>query len=164
MRRRVMAVGLMLSFFVFACMAALGQGAARDEKSSEAEIRQALADWVSAVNRKDYKSSKKIWGPKVVGWFPEAAEFGESAAFQVGGVQEKRDATYSTYELKIDDVEVAGTLAAVYDIWTETLHFNDSPVTVRRIIRGSELWRVQPDGKWRIVRWVSAPEKWEKVK
>lgn len=58
---------------------------------------------------------------------------------------------------------MSGSLAAVHDIWTETLHFDGSKVTVRRVIRGSEMWRRQPDGKWKIARWLSAPEKWVRV-
>jgi ketosteroid isomerase-like protein len=133
------------------------------DKRAEAQIRKALADWVAATNRRDDAAADVIWGPNVVGWFPEAPEFSNSAAFALAGIPEKKDASYSTYELKIEEVAVSGSMAAVYDIWTETKHFNGSSVTVRRIIRGNELWRLQPDGKWRIVRFVSAPEKWEKV-
>jgi uncharacterized membrane protein YhhN len=41
--------------------------------------------------------------------------------------------------------------------------FPTSAVAVRREIRGSELWACQPDGSWRIRRWVSAPEHWVRV-
>ena len=137
--------------------------ALQDDKKSETEIRKALADWVAAANRRDEAAANTIWGPNVVGWFPRVPEFSTSAAFAVGGLPEKKDESYSTFVLKIDEVAVSGSIAAVYDIWTETKHFNGSSVTVKRIIRGNELWRLQPDGKWKIVRWVSAPEKWEKV-
>lgn len=154
---------VVLSLSVSARARAQAAGAAQDDKRAEAQIRQALADWVSATNRRDEAAADSIWGPNVVGWFPEAREFSRSAAFALAGIPEQKGASYSTYELKIDEVSVSGSMAVVYDIWTETKHFNGSPVTVRRLIHGSELWRLQPDQKWRIVRWVSAPEKWEKV-
>jgi ketosteroid isomerase-like protein len=154
---------LALSIFVLAGALSLGLGASSDDKKSEAQIRKALADWVDATNRRDNAAADSIWGPDVVGWFPQAPEFSKSAAFAVAGIPESKGASYSTYKLTIDNVAVSGSLAAVHDIWTETVHFNGSTVTVRRIIHGSELWRLQPDRKWRIVRWVSAPEKWEKV-
>ena len=165
MRKRIMMVMSVIALVVsvFAGGVAQESSAAQNNKKSEAQIRQALADWVSATNRRDEAAADSIWGPNVVGWFPEAPEFSKSAAFAAAGIPEKKGASYSTYELKIDEVSVSGSMAAVYDIWTETKHFNGSSVTVRRIIRGSELWRLQPDQKWRIVRWVSAPEKWEKV-
>ncbi|MBD0371038.1 MAG: nuclear transport factor 2 family protein [Pyrinomonadaceae bacterium] len=152
-----------LSAIVLAGGVSLTFSQSENDKRSEEQIRKALADWVAATNRRDETAANTIWAQSVVGWFPEAPEFSSRASFAVAGIPEDKGASYSTYELKIDEVAVSGSMAAVHDIWTETRHFNGSPVTVRRIIRGSELWRKQPDGKWRIVRWVSAPEKWEKV-
>jgi ketosteroid isomerase-like protein len=164
MRRQMRLVSVLaLSAFVLAGAQSSGLCAPPDDKKSEAQIRKALADWVEATNRRDTAAADSIWGPNVVGWFPQAPEFSKSAAFAAAGIPESKGASYSTYKLTIDDVAVSGSLAAVHDIWTETVHFNGSPVTVRRTIHGSELWRLQPDGKWRIVRWVSAPEKWVKV-
>lgn len=165
MRRQMSVTGVVaLSVFVLAGGAIAQQlSAPRDDQKSEAQIRKALAAWVSATNRRDEAAAGKIWAANVVGWFPEAPEFSQGAAFAAAGLPEKKGASYSTYEVKIEEVAVSGSLAAVYDIWTETKHFNGSFVAVRRIIRSSELWRLQPDGKWRIVRWVSAPEKWAKV-
>lgn len=164
MRKRMMLIGVVaLALFVLTGTVSQGLGAPTDDKESEAQIRKALADWVAATNRRDDKTADEIWGPNVVGWFPKAEEFRGGAAFALAGLPEKAGASYSTYELKIDEVAVSGRMAAVYDIWTETVHFDGSSVTVRRIIRGNELWRLQPEGKWKIVRWVSAPEKWERV-
>jgi len=149
------------------CMSVIGGSqvvkAFQGDKRAEDQIRKALADWVAATNRRDEAAADTIWGPNVVGWFPAAPEFNRSAAFAAARLPGKKDGSYSTFELKIDEVAVSGSIAAVYDIWTETKHFNGSSVKVKRLIRGNELWRVQPDGKWKIVRWVSAPEKWETV-
>lgn len=138
-------------------------GQSQEDKKSEAQIRKALAEWVAATNRRDVVAANTIWAHDVIGWLPTTPEFSTSAAFAVAGIPEQKGASYSTYEIKIDEVVVSGSVATVFDIWTETKHFNGSSVTVRRTIRGSELWRRQTDGKWKIVRWVSAPEKWEKV-
>jgi ketosteroid isomerase-like protein len=162
MSKLVKVVGIVV-VSIFVVTGSQVANAFQDNKKSEAQIRKALADWVAATNRRDDAAADKIWGPNVVGWFPGATEFSRSVAFAVAGLPEKKGEAYSTYELKIDEVAVSGSIAAVYDVWTETKHFNGSSVTVKRIIRGSELWRLQPDGKWRIVRWVSAPEKWERT-
>ncbi len=161
MRKQMWMISI-VAFFALSGSISIALGQSQDDKKSEAQIRKALADWVEATNRRDNAAANAIWADKVVGWFPEATEFSSSAAFAVAGIPEK-SASYSTYELKIDEVVVSGSAAAVYDVWTETKHFKGSSVMVRRIIRGNELWRLQPDGKWKIVRWVSAPEKWEKV-
>ena len=133
------------------------------DAKSEKEIRATLESWVAANNRKDHASANTIWAPGVVGWYPKVAEFSLSAAFAVAGFPEKKGTSWTTVELQIEDIAVSGSVAAVHDIWRETMHFEGSRVTVRRLIYGSELWRRQGDGKWRIARWVSAPEKWERV-
>ena len=164
MRMQMRLIGTaVLSALVLVSMVSLAPGQSQSDRKSEAQIRKALADWVAATNRRDDTAANTIWAQNVVGWFPKAPEFSNSAAFAVAGIPEQKGASYSTYELKIEEVAVSGSIAAVHDVWTETKHFNGSSVTVRRIIRGSELWRKQGDGKWKIVRWVSAPEKWEKV-
>ena len=132
-------------------------------QDAEKQIRKALGDWIEATNRRDHVAANSIWTPDVVGWFPSSDEFTVDAAFVVAGLPKKRGDSYSTYEIKIEEIALSGSLAAVHDIWTETLHFDSSKITVRRVIRGSEMWRRQPDGKWKIARWVSAPEKWVRV-
>lgn len=132
-------------------------------QDAEKQIRKALGDWIEAANRGDHAAANSIWTPDVVGWFPSSDEFTVASAFVVAGLPKKKGGSYSTYEIKIQEVAVSGSLAAVHDIWTETLHFDASKVVVRRVIRGSEMWRRQPDGKWKIARWVSAPEKWVRV-
>jgi hypothetical protein len=44
------------------------------DKESEAQIRAALADWVSATNRRDGSAANTIWAQNVVEWFPKAPE------------------------------------------------------------------------------------------
>jgi ketosteroid isomerase-like protein len=116
---------------------------------------------VKAANAGDRAAARSIWAPGVVGWFPSAPVFSDSAANAVAGVAGVPGAR-STYAVTVDDVAVSGDLAAVHDIWRETRHYAGSAVVVNRVIRGSELWRRQPDGSWRIARWVSAPEPWER--
>jgi hypothetical protein len=62
-------------------------------------------------------------------------------------------------DLVIDEIVASGSVVAVHDIWTETRQFANGRA-VKRVFRGSELWRCQGDGKWRIARYVSAPEPW----
>src|SRR5918911_1488238 len=92
---------VVLAVFVLAGRVSQGLSASPQDKKSEAQIRQALADWVEATNRRDDAAADAIWGPNVVGWFPEAPEFSKSAAFAVAGIPEKKGASYSTYEVKI---------------------------------------------------------------
>ncbi|MFN2533090.1 MAG: DUF4440 domain-containing protein [Pyrinomonadaceae bacterium] len=157
---RLIIISVLLSSMAYAGLPQGPQG----EVESEKEIRQALANWVLATNRGDQSAANTIWGPKVAGWFPTAREFSNEVAWEVAGLQGTRNDAYSTVEVRIEEVAVSGSIACVHDIWTETRHFKGSSITVKRRIRSSEMWRRQPEGKWKIVRWVSAPEKWELVK
>jgi hypothetical protein len=92
--------------------------------------------------------------------------FGDSAAYAAAGLPYDRDAGGGTvtYEVFIEEITARGSIAAVHDVWTETRRLPRTTASVRRTIRGSELWRCQPDGQWRIVRFVSAPEPWTRVR
>src|SRR2546423_2506029 len=123
-------------------------------------IRHRLSDWVAQTNRGDRTAANTIWASGGIGWFPRGSEFTDSAAYSVAGVASTVDRPTVSYELRVEDVAVDGTLAVVHDIWDEQRHFAGDSVTVTREMRGSEMWRCQPDGSWRIVRVVSAPEHW----
>ena len=123
-------------------------------------IRQRILDWVSQTNRRDFKSAGTIWAPGVVGWFPRGPEFSDSAALAAAGGSAKPGPPRVTYEVRIEQIDVAGSIAAVHDVWNEQRSFPGAQQVVQREIRGSELWRCGADGAWRITRWVSAPEQW----
>ena len=126
-------------------------------------MRARLAEWVRQANANDLRGMNEVWAPGMTGWFPRAGLFSDSAAFVAAGLPVSRDRSVNTtFDLVIDDIAPGGTIVAVHDIWTETRDFGSRKV--KRVIRGSELWRCQPDGKWRIARYVSAPEAWEAVK
>lgn len=145
----------------------MAQTASCSASDAEAQttIRARLADWVSATNRGDRATTRDIWAPGLVGWFPGAAVFGDSAAYAAAGVRYSTGSPSGeiTYELRVEDVAASGGIAAVHDVWTETRRLPGG-LSVRRILRGSELWKCSPDGKWRIARYVSAPEPWTLVK
>jgi ketosteroid isomerase-like protein len=137
--------------------------AARDSSAAASAIRQRLAGWVAETNAGDEAAARTIWAPGVTGWFPRGAEFTDSAAYRAAGLLPSAGPARVSFEIRVDEVAVSGSLAAVHDVWTETRRFPTSAVAVRREIRGSELWACQPDGSWRIRRWVSAPEHWVRV-
>jgi len=126
----------------------------------EKQIRQSLADWMEATNHRQYDKANDVWAPGVVGWFPEAAGFGMDEAYRVAGVAKGSEKPYATYELTIEEILVGSDLAVVRDIWRETIHFSGTDATAARSIKSFEVWKPQPDGKWRITRWISAPEPW----
>jgi ketosteroid isomerase-like protein len=128
-----------------------------------AAIRARLDAWVAAQNRRDRGAASTIWAPGVVGWFPRAELFSDSAARAVAGVPAGAGDAHSTYQLTVESLVVSGDVAVVHDVWRETRWFRTESAAASRVIRGSELWRRQPGGTWKIARWVSAPEPWTKA-
>ena len=126
----------------------------------EKQIRQSLANWMEATNHREDDKANDVWAPGVIGWFPEAQVFRLEEAYRVAGVAKGNEKPYSTFELTIEEVLVGSNLAVVRDIWRETIHFPSTNATALRPIKSFEVWKPQPDGKWRIVRWISAPEPW----
>jgi hypothetical protein len=131
-----------------------------DTVAAASAVRARLAEWVRQANANDGPGMNEVWAPGMVGWFPRAPLFTDSAAFAAAGVSRTTSGPPpSTYELVIDDLVASGPAVVVHDIWTQTRLLPERK-KAKRVIRGSELWRCQPDGKWRIARYVSAPEPW----
>ncbi len=158
--RSLVPLALLAGLFVIPAVAQAPAACGASDSASARTIRDRLNRWVEETNRGDQASASTIWAPRVAGWFPRGAEFGDSAAFAAAGLANGSAKPVVTFAVTIDDVAVSGGLAAVHDIWRERRRFADQSVSVEREIRGSELWRCQPDGSWRIARWVSAAEHW----
>jgi steroid delta-isomerase len=125
--------------------------AARDE----AEIRHALADWVTAFNGGDYARAATVWAPDLIGWYPGAPD--DTYADEQAAATRPREqgAPRVEYALAIDEVMVSGDLAVVRDTWTEVVRRKDAPAR-SRTFRSFEVWRRQADGHWRIARWIDS--------
>jgi imidazolonepropionase-like amidohydrolase/ketosteroid isomerase-like protein len=133
-----------------------------DSAAAVSAVRSRLADWVRQANEGDRDGMREVWAPGLVGWFPRAGVFSDSAALVAAKVRTspRPPNPRTTFEISIDDIVASGPLVVVHDIWKETKTFSGAANSAVRTIRGSELWRCQPDGRWRIARYVSAPEPW----
>ena len=141
--------------------------AASDSAASAAAVRQRLAEWVRQTNAGDRSGANEVWVPGMVGWFPGASIFSDSAANVVAGAAARTTPAApvrARFDVVVDDIVASGSVVVVHDIWTETREVGAPASMVQRVIRGSELWRCQPDGRWRIARYVSAPEPWTAVR
>jgi len=128
---------------------------AADNAAAEKQIRAALASWVEAANRGDYKAASTVWAPDLIGWAPQGPDDSyerEADAAKVPPPQAVR----TTYALTIDEVIVDGSLAVVRDTWTQTTKQDSGPDQVSTF-RSFEVWRRQPDASWKISRWIDGP-------
>ncbi|HUQ82559.1 MAG TPA: family 16 glycoside hydrolase, partial [Gemmatimonadaceae bacterium] len=135
---------------------------ASDSVAAVASVRERLAEWVRQTNAGDQVAAGEVWAPGMVGWFPGASVFSDSAAYTAAGSARSAQAPPARpkFVVVVDDIVASGSVVVVHDVWTETRELGAPATAVQRVIRGSELWRCQPDGRWRIARYVSAPEPW----
>ena len=122
--------------------------------NAEKEIRASLARWVEAANRGDWKEAVKIWAPDLIGWYPGTPD--DTYAREIERAA-RGGAPRTRYELEVKEVMVSGQLAVVRDVWTFTTKQESGRVLTEKV-KSFEVWRRQPDGAWRICRWISAPE------
>ena len=121
----------------------------------EAKIRAALARWVKSFNSGDLKAAAQVWAPDLDGWAPEGADdtFAQEQEYAAKASGKLPGATYA---LQINEVIVSGDLAVCRDTWTETPRADSAKA---RTFRSFEVWRRQPDGSWKIARWIDGPVK-----
>jgi len=145
---------LVWSVFSIVLLSSSMLGAEGTDVSAEKEIRESLARWVEAANRGNWKEAVKIWAPDLVGWYPGTPD--DTYARETESAS-KAGPPRTHFELEIKEVIVSGTLAVVRDIWKFSL-VGDSDKAKVETVKSFEVWRRQPDGAWRICRWISAPE------
>ncbi|MFL5460615.1 MAG: YybH family protein [Gemmatimonadales bacterium] len=146
----------MLSFLSLTASATGSAQTQVDSMAAVREIRATLADWVAAANRGDWKSASKVWAPDLVGWYPGQPD--DSYAREMDRVANPKLGSPKThYEVEVVEVMASGRLAVVRDIWRFTTAAG-KPDATTSVVRGFEVWAQQPDGSWRISRWISAPE------
>jgi ketosteroid isomerase-like protein len=127
-----------------------------DSASVVRHIRAALANWVEAANRQDWKTAARIWAPDLVGWYPGQAD--DTYAKEIESAAHPRPGRPRThYEVDVVEVMVSGGMAVVRDIWRFTTK-PDTPNAAVTVVRSYEVWKRQNDGQWKIARWISAPE------
>ena len=143
----------MIVFGVLLTTSMLAAPVAEDAKA-EKEIRGALAAWVSAANRGDWKEAVKVWARDLIGWYPGMPD--DTYPREVERAA-RAGPPRTTYQVDVREVIVSGTLAVVRDVWTFSTKNASGASTVEKV-KSFEVWRRQPDGRWKISRWISAPE------
>ena len=134
-----------------AALLACAHAPVRTPKDDEAQIRARLEKWVEQFNTGDYAGAATIWAPDLVGWMGGAPD--DTYEREMEAAKRPAPADRPQFALSIDEILVDGDLAVVRDTWHETLR--DKKMTFHSF----EVWRRQPDGQWKIARWIdAAPE------
>jgi ketosteroid isomerase-like protein len=131
-------------------LAACAHARGRDAAGDEARIRARLAQWVEQFNSGDYAGAAGIWAPDLIGVIPGGPD--DTWAREMEGARRAKPGPVR-FALTVDEVLVDGDLAVVRDTWRQTGGAREEK------FRSFEVWRRQPDGEWKIARWIdAAPE------
>jgi ketosteroid isomerase-like protein len=88
----------------------------QDSAAAVRSIRAALAGWVEAANRGDWKAAAQVWAPDLVGWYPGQPD--DTYAKEIEDAAHPRPGRPRTgYEVNVVEVRVSGDMAVVRDIW-----------------------------------------------
>ncbi|HUJ27601.1 MAG TPA: DUF4440 domain-containing protein [Myxococcales bacterium] len=119
----------------------------RDAVSDEARIRARLSKWVEQFNGGDCLGAATIWAPDLIGVIPGGPD--DTYEREQQGARSAKPGPVK-FELRIDEIMVDGDTAVVRDTWRQL----GGPKVVT--FRSFEVWRRQPDGEWKIARWIDA--------
>lgn len=128
-----------------------------DAAADEAAIRAALDGWARDFNDRRTDKVCDLFAPELRFDYRGAPERGHAEIC----AQLKRaladDSRRMTNSAEIREVIVDGDLAVVRLIWTETVARAGKPDAVDRQT-GLDVFRRQPDGSWKIVRFIAYGE------
>lgn len=128
----------------------------QDSAAAVRRIRAALAGWVDAANREDWKAAARVWAPDLIGWYPGQPDDTYAKELE-SAARPRAGRPHTRYEVNVVEVMVSGGMAVVRDIWRLTTAAG-TPDSAISVVRSYEVWKRQNDGDWRIARWISAPE------
>ena len=153
MRRHLLVTGLW-SVWLATCTLPAALAQTKEDAEAESQIRRVLDPWVEAANRHDWKAALDVWAPDLIGWYPGQPEI--TYQQEVANAARPPSSRTTTYQVKVNEVIVSGSLAVLRDTWVFSTHASSGDSVEK--VRSFEVWRRQPDGAWRISRWISAPE------
>jgi uncharacterized protein (TIGR02246 family) len=128
---------------------------AQNEDAARAAIRTALAEWMADFNAGNSEKVCGLFAPDLVAQYRGQPERGyEALCDLLKGSLADHSRTYR-YALAIKEIVVVGDLAVVRLTWTLTVRQKDPPRDVTADEPGMDIFRKQPDGSWKISRYIA---------
>lgn len=136
-------------------LALLSPVAARSDAGIEKAIRDALSKWTTDFNARDASRICDLFAPDLRYDFRGLPERDYnamcSALHRALGDRSKT----LTYSFDIKEIIVSGDIAIVRLVWTSRVSREGSPQVTETKEPGLDVFRRQPDGKWRIARYLA---------
>jgi steroid delta-isomerase len=139
--------------------AAFAQEAGKEsvKDKAEAEIRAAFAQWTQDFNARRADKVCGLYAKDLVSNYRGVPERGHERQCQILQAALTDDARRFQYALDIKEILVFGDVAVVRLVWTLTIRRADgSEVTI--VEPSLDVFRKEPDGQWRIFRYLSFDE------
>ena len=149
MIRNFLATLLACSVLSFGAAAQTPAGAA------ETAIRGALAQWTADFNARDTARICDLFAPDLVydyRGFPERTH-ADLCGLLLRSLADRTKRF--TYALDIKEIIVSGDMAVVRLVWTLTTTLPGTSMPVESKEPGLDVFRRQPDGSWKIVRYIA---------
>lgn len=151
--------GNVLGFALLALTAAMPLKAVAED-SADAAIRSALAQWTQDFNGGNAEKACALFAPDLrydFRGYPER-DYRDICDRMQRSLGDKSK-SYS-YDLEVREVLVSGDIAVVRLVWKLTVTLPNGQQVVS-IEPGMDVFRKEPDGAWRIIRYIAyeAPER-----
>jgi uncharacterized protein (TIGR02246 family) len=150
----------LFSFLLASCLAIIAPPAqAQDDASSKRAIAETLEAWRAAFNARDAAHICDIFAPDLIATFQGQPErnFDALCALLRRSLQDPRRSL--GYGLEIKEILAAGDLAAVRLVWTLRAASKHIRATHDSKEPGLDIFRREPDGRWRIIRFLAFSER-----
>lgn len=148
--------GMLMRWFLAAALAFLAAPVLGDTAGDEAAIRARLLGWAVAFNAGDAEAVCDLFAEDLVSVVAGAPDAGKAAVCARLARIFVQDETTMRYAADIDEIFVWGDHAAVRLDWALTIEAGGETIT--SVERGLDLFRRDPDGVWRIMRFMAFTE------
>ena len=124
-------------------------------ETSADDIRATLSNWKDEFNARDAQAVCGLFAPDLVAMFQgqPVRDFSQVCTLLRNSLSDSKRRYH--YDLDIQDVYASGDLGAVRLVWTLRVTSDDGRVLETSVEPGIDIFQRQPDGKWKIVRYLS---------
>jgi steroid delta-isomerase len=130
-----------------------GVPAAAQTDPAETAIRNALTQWTADFNARRADKVCDLLAPDLVAQFRGQPETGHAALCDQLTRSLTEPGKSFLYSLAIKEILVSGDIAVVRLVWTLKVERAGAPAVTTEET-GMDIFRRQPDGRWRIVRFI----------
>ncbi|MPZ31841.1 MAG: SgcJ/EcaC family oxidoreductase [Rhodospirillales bacterium] len=152
MKRRVLAA---LPAGCWLAAVTVSPAAAQSDAVAEKAIRDALSRWTADFNARDSTRICDLFAPDLRYDFRGSPERDYNAMCNLLRQALSDRSRKFTYSFDIKEIIVSGDIAIVRLVWTSRVTQEGSSQAAETKEPGLDVFRLQPDGKWRIAHYMA---------